>query len=555
MSNRVNWSDPAVTAVFEQMIAVLINRLYPGSCRIDGSGGDEGRDIILPLQTGVEIFELKSFTGRMTTGRRAQVKASLTRAAEHNPQAWHLVVPIQATPKEGTWFRKLVSGYSFKCDWLGLDWLNEHMADHPQLRRYYIENSDAEIVRALVELQKEQAVLANGIPDAIERFGVLANRLNELSPHYVFACSIGTDRSVQIKVVPCYLGAERDAPISVAPEFEFPDTDEGRKAATAVHETFAYGAASTVSEQYVKKVILTAPAGLGGTFSNSALAFGPALQPLDDLTDVSLRVVDQQDAVTMQLPLKVTMKTTGTHGGEISLADAVEAATVKLRIDDVTKRITLSFKYKLPNKKILPCELMPTLRFCAEMKAGRRMVIVLNGLVASPPGKLSLNLPDEFDVHVELMQDLEIIQRSSGTYFHIPDTLDMDEIADIERAVRLMRDGSVSGEWRASTVTMSQADSAEFSRNFEPEATVVASAIPYVLRLGGKEYPLGYIKRTLPSARVESVREVPGETVEANEVGLTLIPGTDSTVFIELEKRQPDEPLIRQIGAVSGPSA
>src|SRR5215472_14907067 len=135
--NRINWSDPRINpTVYEDMVAVLISRLHPEAQRIDGSGGDGGRDVQLPLPTGLEIFELKSFTGRMTPARRRQVEKSLARAAKHEPKAWHLVVPINHNPDELQWFMRITDPYPFECDWLGLDWLDKHIADHRSLPRY-----------------------------------------------------------------------------------------------------------------------------------------------------------------------------------------------------------------------------------------------------------------------------------------------------------------------------------------------------------------------------------------------------------------------------------
>jgi hypothetical protein len=69
------------------MVAVLISRIHPEAQRIDGSGGDGGRDVQLPLPTGLEIFELKSFTGRMTATRRRQVEKSLKKGVPRAREA------------------------------------------------------------------------------------------------------------------------------------------------------------------------------------------------------------------------------------------------------------------------------------------------------------------------------------------------------------------------------------------------------------------------------------------------------------------------------------
>ena len=97
--NRVRWED-LDPGTYEDMVSVLISRLHPEAQRIDGSGGDGGRDVQVPTDDGLVIFELKSFTGRMDSSRRRQVAASLERASQHEPVAWHLVVPIDPTQGE-----------------------------------------------------------------------------------------------------------------------------------------------------------------------------------------------------------------------------------------------------------------------------------------------------------------------------------------------------------------------------------------------------------------------------------------------------------------------
>ena len=112
---------------YEDIVSVLLSRLHPDAQRIDGKGGDGGRDVqIVSGQDGqiTDAFELKSFTGRMTFGRRKQVERSLKRAAALGPAQWTLVVPIDPTPAEEKWFRQLGTGYCFPTRWYGKTWLD-----------------------------------------------------------------------------------------------------------------------------------------------------------------------------------------------------------------------------------------------------------------------------------------------------------------------------------------------------------------------------------------------------------------------------------------------
>jgi hypothetical protein len=96
---RVVWSelDPKR---YEDLVSALLSILHPTSIRTDGSGGDGGRDVHFPGPEGLEIFELKSFTRRVTTNRWKQVKRSLKRAMEMAPKTWTVVCPIDLTREE-----------------------------------------------------------------------------------------------------------------------------------------------------------------------------------------------------------------------------------------------------------------------------------------------------------------------------------------------------------------------------------------------------------------------------------------------------------------------
>jgi hypothetical protein len=85
------------------------------------------------------------------------------------------------------------------------------MANRPELRRYDTEASSDEIVRALVELNREQACLVGGLPDAIDRITVLTARLNALDPHYMSALSTSPVDGVKVAMIPRYPGVEKMA--------------------------------------------------------------------------------------------------------------------------------------------------------------------------------------------------------------------------------------------------------------------------------------------------------------------------------------------------------
>jgi hypothetical protein len=142
---------------YEDMISVLLSRIRQ-TRRVDGSGGDGGRDCYFSDENGTDVYELKSFLGRMNDVRRQQVVRSLQRALKGSPRTWSLVVPIDATPKEQEWFASLASATTTTTlTWLDKTWLEEQLAAHPDIGRYFAGASD-EVVQILKDIAREDAL-------------------------------------------------------------------------------------------------------------------------------------------------------------------------------------------------------------------------------------------------------------------------------------------------------------------------------------------------------------------------------------------------------------
>jgi hypothetical protein len=392
-----------------------------------------------------------------------------------------LVVPINHNDSELEWFENLVKDYPFPCDWLGMDWLDGHMADHLSLRRYYIEGSADEIVAALLELNEEQAYLVGGLPDAFERIGALARRLNDLDPHYAFAFSSNPTDGIRVSIVPRYPGAERDRPISVSAVFQFPDTEAGKAESAALNEAISYGTPAVVSGEFVSNVLFEGIAGLDKFFPSGQLAFGSAAPAApDDFPEIALQLIDEFGIIVTQLPLRMIERSVGAHGGVVTLTDYAGAIQVTLRLNTVTRQFNLNYHFSSP-ERILPTAILPPLRFLLGLSSGLRALVLMNGEPQGPPVGEKKDIVSELVRYEMVATHLDEIQRKSRVYFCMPTSLSVDELEDIILSRRLLDGETVQAEWQSSKMTMPAASLDGLRELSAGETRTLFARVPHIL--------------------------------------------------------------------------
>lgn len=125
--------------------------MHPQLVRVDGSGGDGGRDAQLTAPDGLHVFEMKSFTGRMTKGRRDKVEVlGSGRAAEPRQLGRHRADRPQ--PDRGEVVQRPSAEVLVPLLWRGATWIKARLAEHPAVRRFYFANHHAELGHLLQEI-------------------------------------------------------------------------------------------------------------------------------------------------------------------------------------------------------------------------------------------------------------------------------------------------------------------------------------------------------------------------------------------------------------------
>ena len=318
---RVRWEE-IDRDTYEDMVSVLLSHLHPESQRIDGRGGDGGRDVQFGPPDELSIFQLKSFTGRMTPGRRAQVERSLQSAAGSNPGAWTLVMPIDPTPKELGWLEGLRSSVSFPLTFRGRTWLDKELSARPEICRYFVEKAADEVVTLLTQMKEEGAAVVDA-SGAAARARKLHDRLNEIDPHYRYDLTTGDAAAapppshavfsavmdgVRVNVYGRYKGAVDDRPITVELKLEFTASD------IELREEFVrsmdYGTPVFLPARVLKEVNLKAPGGLGGSFSGGDFELGPANSVNVEPHSIHAEIRNEEEVVA-SLPLTLQVGSRG----------------------------------------------------------------------------------------------------------------------------------------------------------------------------------------------------------------------------------------------------
>ncbi|MET8991928.1 hypothetical protein ABZW49_41315 [Nonomuraea wenchangensis] len=337
----IQWKSVAEDpARFERAMKILIRRLHPTAQGMDGSGGDGGVDAWLQTDLGPVIFEVKSFSTRLTSPRRRQIEKSLATAAKHQPIAWHLILPLEHTPPEKAWFDGLQTQYpTILLTWRGIDWLDEQFAQHDDLRRY-VEGSDYGLLARSQEMHLEQTALAR-VADLDARLVTLHSRAQEISPFYRIGFAAHGDRR-RITMTP----NPGTGQVSIIPRLQVdPGDPDGLRARRDLEQVLAYGGKTVIEGRFVEALHV---------FDADRLVeklepFGDGdhvhvMTPHQDTAPVPCRLLvltpDGQAAAALELSL--TTRTAGRAGTSVQGTDLHGVVQVRLHLDHPREGVPMS---------------------------------------------------------------------------------------------------------------------------------------------------------------------------------------------------------------------
>jgi hypothetical protein len=333
------------------------------------------------------------------------------------------------------------------------------MAMYPCVPRYFLNDANDEVIELIKLLNAEQAVLAGGIPDALERLGALKARCDEINPYYYVDLATDTaTNSVQATVRPRFPNAARDCPIGITAHMVFPDEAAAEATKRSLQATYDFGTETKIPSQFMEQLVVDAPAGLGGEFGPGTLVIAQKLQNVPNVK-LRMRVKDPKGKHLAELELSGKADSLGAKGALATLLDGSGVLRVKLRFDFIESSVNVDFEVEPAPCK--PAALLPALHLLEALITPNEVEMFMpDGEPIGPPAIAHNAEPLVEAFFGEVVRKLSRVQDRTHNWFDMPEVLSHEELDDLWVADALLSGQSVKGKWEELT-PMERAGSAQ----------------------------------------------------------------------------------------------
>lgn len=557
---RVEWSRRPDDV--EPVVGVLLCRENPAATRVKPAGGDGGVDVYVPGPAGWTVYQVKSFTGELTSSHKRQIRKSwdsfqkLVREEKLNVEAWYLVRPENPTLPNTAWLEKLTNDAEYPCAWKGLDFLDSLAASYPEVIDYYLHDGKERLEQAVkgflvaggLARSDDERTLTTSIAEPALRH--IHDGVNRLDPHYRYDFSVqsvpvgGTipmpfnvaeppgdcvaavqrtenGQCVTFLIYAKFQEAAAERPVPI--QFSVPvDPDGGVD--VRLRDTVNYGLPAAGLP--VETLTMDLPGGLGGTFSDGRLTLGPATTAQARAGEVTLRVLDPIGAELAAADVLTEPVTTGWAGAGWALTGRERHGVFKMAIrhGGHDERTTFSLSAEDLTGAI-PADVLRGLQVLLTMRPPNMMQFALRGGPAlGPPEAIPDEVLDfaEIERIIKVCRALAVIQQHTLLSIRIPDLAATSGREAVEwiYAARLLSGEPLTGTWNTTRICLHPDVRPE--NNEEPRQ--VLERKPLVVVIGGLTVPLGEIITLLPRARLDGEVQIHGDHHDA-----LLVPAGDNT--------------------------
>ncbi|WP_018791315.1 hypothetical protein [Salinispora arenicola] len=502
----IHWHrlDPAKV---ERAIKMLIVELCPGTQAIDGAGGDDGQDLRWFSPNGLVIVEVKSHADRLTASRKRKIKKSLENAARHEPVRWELVTPLDPSPAELQWFDSLRASYpGVELIWRDRAWLDGHFARREYLRRM-VEGSEYTLLQRAAEFDREQAVLAGGLPDLADRVRVLRARTDDLPTGWKIDFATN-DGDTTFTVSERFPGAAAHDPLRFTPVFDFPDDDPLAVETRAnLDRALDYGLGCTVAQPYLQRIDVNASdetlrlLGLARTATAAAVELIPDVDRTGLPMPVVVEAVSADGTVIANVQVTVEDRTHGRRGIAVTGFDASKTFALTMmiaKLDTDGWQVTFNLAMNPVDGKY-PFAVRPAVDVILALVNGNAIQVraadTLLGPARPPTPAPSVSAPPM----ARLVVVLDELQRRYGARFLIPTDISARDLRDLEMILELKSTGRSRWPYRGINMHLWPDRLAEFLQNTEMHRGAILARFDGIcMTVAGHEFDLGPVQFHCP---------------------------------------------------------
>ena len=404
----------------ENLIAAWLLRTHPGAQHVDGSGGDDGVDVLWPVPGGVHVFEIKSFNVRLTDRQKRKIASSLATAVKNRPDmlAWTVVLPLNRSPAEERWMtEELAKLTSVPLEWIGRTRLEAELQQHPELVMAFapgaVQHRALEMVTAY---HLEQARPPHDAAEAISRLRKLGAQADQIDPYYGIDLEVQAGGTVIARLWP---KDEHAPPITGEVAFR---AEPGSEAQQRIDAFMTYGRPLTVGAENIASITVDLPEVLrslvgDGQYTEFTVRVDPNAPAIR--TPARLHAVDQNGRVLNALAIEWTDGSQGPFGGSF-LSGRDRSGFLGLTLTKGEGHEGEIHVATHTDGEYLPSEIAPAFRFLRALHLAAGVHIVAEGRTVRltiPPSGRDI---DAAENQVRMTEALERIQQATGSVFPMP---------------------------------------------------------------------------------------------------------------------------------------
>jgi hypothetical protein len=546
--SRVEWSR-LDGELCEGVLGVLLLRRHPTAQRVRPSRGDRGVDVYVPTGDGWVVYQIKSFTGALTSSQKRQIRKSWTRFRALVDErrltiiAWHLMRPENPTWEDDAFLTDLTTGAPWPCTWRGLDVCDELAAAYPDVIDYYLRDGKERLEHVLRAHLTAAGFAQRTAGDPIAPAATTATlhavhaAINAVDPHYRYDFGVterppGSDPSdrywptprpaVTDDLVASVTRYDVDRAVTFHVFHRFAQAHEERPVPMSFHVIAEPGTAeyhawqdfldfgiATPDPLPVDGLSLGLPGELGTTDSPGLVRLGPSDSGQPPIR-WTLRILDAERRQVASIEMEGGPPARGLtgRGWSLHLHDPRGAISLLLKVETETGATTYHLTH-LPLFGKAPHDLLPGMRIAAAFCAPHTIEL---GRAGGPSLAEAMTLTGPanpaFTQVVGMLENLATIAQHTYTLVTVPEMPHViAQARDWELAARLLRGETLTGT--APPMAVDAGDLAVAVGDLF--ATTLED--PLTVDVGTSTIELGSVVRTYTPMRVVSVCDEDGRVL------------------------------------------